>query len=44
MDEISLKAIVKALVLPPTGPMLIAMVGLVILRRFPAHPRFPSPH
>jgi len=35
VDSIWLKAIVKALVLPPTGPMLIAMAGLAIRRRFP---------
>ncbi len=31
----TLKAIVKALVLPPTGPMLVALVGLLVLRRAP---------
>jgi uncharacterized SAM-binding protein YcdF (DUF218 family) len=31
----TLKAIFKALVLPPTGPMLVALVGLLLLRRAP---------
>jgi uncharacterized SAM-binding protein YcdF (DUF218 family) len=35
MDSLWLKAIVKALVLPPTGPVLIALAGLAIRRRFP---------
>ena len=35
MDWLWLKAIFKALILPPMGPMLIAMAGLAIRRRFP---------
>jgi len=35
MDSFWLKAILKALVLPPTGPLLIAMAGLAIHGRFP---------
>jgi uncharacterized SAM-binding protein YcdF (DUF218 family) len=34
-DPVFIKAIVKALVLPPTGPLLLALVGLVLLRRRP---------
>lgn len=33
LDPIWLKAVVKALVLPPTGPLLIAAVGLALLAR-----------
>jgi len=29
------KALVKALVLPPTGPLLVALIGLALLRRAP---------
>jgi len=36
MDDVSwLKAAFKALVLPPTGPLLVALVGLGLLGRFP---------
>ena len=34
-DPIWLKALVKTLVLPPTGPLLLAATGLVLLTRFP---------
>jgi uncharacterized SAM-binding protein YcdF (DUF218 family) len=35
IDPIWLKAIVKTLVLPPTGLLLLSLVGLAIHRRFP---------
>jgi hypothetical protein len=31
----ALKALVKALVLPPAGPMLVALAGLLLSRRAP---------
>jgi uncharacterized SAM-binding protein YcdF (DUF218 family) len=31
----TVKAVAKALVLPPTGPMLVALIGLLLLRRAP---------
>src|SRR5438105_2775279 len=34
-DAVFVKAIVKALVLPPTGPLLVAIAGLLLLRRHP---------
>ena len=33
IDPIWVKAVVKTLVLPPTGPLLVALVGLALLRR-----------
>lgn len=33
IDPIWVKAVLKALVLPPTGPLLLALVGLGLLRR-----------
>jgi uncharacterized SAM-binding protein YcdF (DUF218 family) len=36
MDSYWLRAIVKAIVLPPMGPLLVAMAGLVVRRRFPS--------
>jgi drug/metabolite transporter superfamily protein YnfA len=35
IDPLWLKALLKTLVLPPTGPLLVAVFGLVLLRRFP---------
>jgi uncharacterized SAM-binding protein YcdF (DUF218 family) len=35
LDAIWLKAIAKALVLPPTGPLLVAALGLALRRRLP---------
>ena len=35
IDPYWLKAFVKAVVLPPTGPLLVALVGLGILHRWP---------
>jgi len=35
VDIFWIKALLKALVLPPTGPLLLSAVGLVILSRFP---------
>src|SRR5450755_2236417 len=35
IDPIWFKAIAKALVLPPTGPLLLALAGLSMRRRFP---------
>ena len=35
IDPIWFKAVAKALVLPPTGPLLLALVGLSMRRRFP---------
>ncbi len=35
IDPTWLKAVAKTLVLPPTGPLLLALVGLVMRRRFP---------
>ena len=35
MDFLWLKALVKALVLPPTGPLLVAIVGLGLCTRLP---------
>lgn len=37
IDAIWVKAVVKTLVLPPTGPLLLAMLGLLLLVR---HPRW----
>src|SRR4051812_15001780 len=34
-DAVAIKAILKALFLPPTGPLLIAMAGLLLLSRRP---------
>lgn len=36
IDPIWVKAVIKALVLPPTGPLLIALAGLMLI---PRHPR-----
>jgi uncharacterized SAM-binding protein YcdF (DUF218 family) len=35
IDAVFIKTIVKALVLPPAGPLLVAIAGLVLLRRRP---------
>jgi uncharacterized SAM-binding protein YcdF (DUF218 family) len=35
IDPIWVKAVLKALVLPPTGPLLLAMLGLALRRRRP---------
>src|SRR5450432_3100595 len=35
IDPIWLKAVAKTLVLPPTGPLLLALAGLSMRRRFP---------
>lgn len=35
LDFIWVKAVVKALVLPPTGPLLVALVGIMMLARHP---------
>jgi uncharacterized SAM-binding protein YcdF (DUF218 family) len=35
IDSIWVKAVLKALVLPPTGPLLVAVLGLVVWRRRP---------
>ena len=35
LDFIGVKAVLKALVLPPTGLLLVALLGLVLLRRRP---------
>lgn len=35
IDWIWVKAVLKALVLPPTGPLLLAVLGLVLLARHP---------
>ena len=35
IDPIAIKAVLKTLVLPPTGPLLIAVVGLLLVRRHP---------
>jgi len=35
IDPFWLKALAKALVLPPTGPLLLAALGLALLIRFP---------
>ena len=35
VDPVWIKALLKALVLPPTGPLLLSAVGLGILKRFP---------
>lgn len=35
VDLVLIKAILKALVLPPTGPLLLSAVGLAILNSFP---------
>jgi len=35
MDSLWLKALIKALVLPPTGPLLMAALGLALCFRFP---------
>jgi uncharacterized SAM-binding protein YcdF (DUF218 family) len=35
IDPIWVKAVLKALVLPPTGPLLLALLGLVLWRRSP---------
>jgi uncharacterized SAM-binding protein YcdF (DUF218 family) len=35
IDSYWLKALLKALVLPPTGPLLVAAIGLGVLRRAP---------
>jgi uncharacterized SAM-binding protein YcdF (DUF218 family) len=35
VDPLWLKALLKTLVLPPTGPLLVAVFGLGLLRRFP---------
>jgi len=35
IDAIWLKAVVKALILPPTGPLVVAVIGLLVLHRRP---------
>jgi uncharacterized SAM-binding protein YcdF (DUF218 family) len=35
IDPIWIKAVLKTLVLPPTGPLLVALLGLVLRRRIP---------
>lgn len=35
IDTIWLKAVVKAFVLPPTGPLVVAVLGLAVMRRTP---------
>ena len=35
LDPIAVKAVLKALVLPPTGPLLLAVTGLLLARRYP---------
>ena len=35
IDPIWLKAVAKTLVLPPTGPLLLALAGLSMRRHFP---------
>jgi uncharacterized SAM-binding protein YcdF (DUF218 family) len=35
IDPVWLKALIKALVLPPTGPLLVALAGLIAWRRWP---------
>ncbi len=35
MDSLWLRAVIKALVLPPTGPLLVAVVGLGLCTRLP---------
>src|SRR5664279_6057804 len=40
IDPIWLKAVVKTLVLPPSGPLLLSALGLSIQRRFPQTGRF----
>jgi uncharacterized SAM-binding protein YcdF (DUF218 family) len=35
IDPIWLKAVAKTLVLPPTGPLLLALIGLSMRRRYP---------
>ncbi len=35
IDPIWVKAVIKALVLPPTGPLLVALAGIVMLGRYP---------
>jgi uncharacterized SAM-binding protein YcdF (DUF218 family) len=35
VDPVWIRALLKALVLPPTGPLLLSAVGLAILGRFP---------
>jgi uncharacterized SAM-binding protein YcdF (DUF218 family) len=35
LDPITVKAVLKALVLPPTGPLLLAALGLLLARRHP---------
>jgi uncharacterized SAM-binding protein YcdF (DUF218 family) len=35
IDPIWLKALIKTLVLPPTGPLVLSVIGLAIRRRFP---------
>lgn len=34
-DPIWIKAVVKAIVLPPAGPLLVALLGIAIVRRMP---------
>jgi uncharacterized SAM-binding protein YcdF (DUF218 family) len=34
-DPITVKAVLKALVLPPTGPLLLAVLGVLLARRHP---------
>lgn len=35
MNVLWLKALIKALILPPTGPLLVAVIGLALIRRHP---------
>ena len=34
-DAVFVKTVLKALILPPTGPLLLAVLGLLLLRRHP---------
>lgn len=35
LDPIVVKAVLKAVVLPPTGPLLLAALGVLLVRRYP---------
>ena len=35
LDLIWVKAVLKAIVLPPCGPLLVSLTGLAIVRRYP---------
>jgi uncharacterized SAM-binding protein YcdF (DUF218 family) len=40
LDPIWIKAVIKAIVLPPCGPLLVSLAGLAMLRRHPRTGRF----